>query len=135
MELDGALAGPSDLVDAMGNLRIADVSLIGGIVEDQGVVLQSVVHPLAQFLFGDNRTRGVVGVTQVDHVHMAVLGDAGREAVLRRTGHIDHIGPATVLEGTATSDHHIRVDIDRIDGIGDADEVVPVQQFLDVTCV
>ena len=74
---------------------------------DQGVVLQSVVHPLSQLLFGDNRTRGVVGVTQVDHVHMAVFGKAGCKAVLCRTGHIHHVRPASVLKGAATAYHHV----------------------------
>ena len=39
------------------------------------------------------------------------------------------------MEGAAAANHHVRVDIDGIDGVGDTDEVVPVQQFLEVTRV
>ena len=46
-ELDGTLAGSANLVNAMGYLRILDIGLIGSIVEYQGIVLQSVVHPFA----------------------------------------------------------------------------------------
>ena len=135
MELDGAFAGTSDLIDTTRNLRIADISLIGGIVEDQRIVFQRVVHPLPQLLFRNHRSRWVVGVTQIDHVHVAVLGNAGRKAVLSRTGHIHHVCPASVLEGAASAYHHVGVDIDGIDRVGHADEVIPVQQLLNVSCI
>ena len=46
-ELDGALASSTNLVDAMGNILILYVGLIGCIVEDEGIILQRIVHPLA----------------------------------------------------------------------------------------
>ena len=133
MELDGALAGATNLVDRTGNLRVADIGGVGGIVKDEGVVLQGVVHPLAQLGFGDDGTCGVVGVAQVDHVDGTTLGQLGHKTVLGRGGQVAHIGPASVAESATATYHHVGVDIDGVDGIGDANEVVPVEQLLEVT--
>ena len=73
-ELNGTLAGSTNLVDRMGDLRILDVGLIGGIVEDQGIVLQGVVHPLAQFLLANDRSRGVVGIAEIDDIDRTTFG-------------------------------------------------------------
>ena len=54
------------------------------------------------------------------------------EAVLSRTGHIAHVRPASVTVVAAAAYHHVGVDIDGINGVGDTNEVVPVQQFLEV---
>ena len=39
-ELDGTFASTANLVDTMGNIGILDISLIGCIKEDEGIVLQ-----------------------------------------------------------------------------------------------
>ena len=132
MELDGTLTGTTDLVDAMRNLFILDVGLISSIVENERVVLQGVVHPLAQLFLGNHRSRGVVGVAKIDHIH-PLIRNLRNEVVLGITGHVDHIRPSTVLLNTCPSDHHIRVDIDGIDRIGNANGVIPAHQFLNVS--
>ena len=63
------------------------------------------------------------------------LGKVGHETVLCRRRHIAHVGPATFIVDATAAYHHVRVDIDRIDGVGHTDEVVPVQQFLEVARV
>ena len=116
----------------MGYLRVADVGLIGGIEEDERVVLQRVVHPAAQFLLGDDGARGVIRKAEVDDIHGTALGQFGHETVLGRGGHVAHVGPTAVAIGATAAYHHIRVDIDGVDGVGHADEVVPVEQLLEV---
>ena len=134
-ELDGTLAGAANLVDAVRDVRVLNVSLVGGIEEDEGIVLQGVVHPLAQFLAGDDGARRVVGIAEVDDVDGASLGQFGNETVLGCRGHVAHVGPAAVAVGAAAAYHDVGVDVDGIDGVGDADEVVPVQQLLEVAGV
>jgi len=135
VELDGALPGTANLIDAAGNLRIADVGLIGGIIEDEGVVLQGVVHPLAQLLLSDDGARGVVGVAQVDDVDGTAFGQLWHKAILGGGGQIAHVGPASVAVGAAATNHHVGVDVNGIDGVSDADEVIPMQQLLEVASV
>ena len=116
----------------MRNLFILNIGLISSIVENERVVLQGVVHPLAQLFLGNHRSRGVVGVAEVDHIH-PLIRNLRNEVVLGITGHVDHIRPTTVLLNTCPPNHHIRVDIDGIDRIGDANGVVPAHQFLNIS--
>ena len=123
-ELDGAFAGTANLEDGVGYLRVLDVGLIGGIVEDEGIVLQCVVHPLAQLLLGDNRTRGVVRIAEVDDIDGTTFRKVRNKTVLSIGGHIAHVGPATIFIDAAAAYHHVGVDIDGIDGVGHTDEVL-----------
>ena len=134
MELDGTLSGTSYLIDAVRDVVILNVGLISGIVEDERVVVQGVIHPLAQFLFRDHRTCRVVGVAEIDDIHTTVW-QCWNKTVLCIAWHIDDIRPTAILLNTSPSYHHIRVDIDRIDGVGDTDAVVPAHEFLYVTRV
>ncbi len=134
-ELDCALAGSANLIDGVRYLRVLNVGLIGGIIEDEGIVLQRVVHPLAQLLLADDRTRGVVGIAEIDDIDGTALGQVGHKTVLCMGGHIAHVGPTTVFVDAAATYHHVGVDIDGIDGVGHADEVVPVEQLLEVARV
>ena len=134
-ELDGALAGSADLVDGVRYLRILDVRLIGCIIEDKGIVLQCIVHPLSQFLLGDNRTCGVVGIAEVDDIYGTSLGKIWNKTILCIGGHIAYVGPTPVAIRAATANHHVGVDIDGIDRVGHADEVVPVEQLLEIARV
>ena len=134
-ELDGALAGTANLEDAVGDVWVLDVGLIGGVVEDEGVVLQGVVDPLAQLLLGDDGAGGIVGIAEVDDVDGAALGEVWYKTVLGGGGQVADVGPAAVAEGAAAANHHVGVDIDGVDGVGDADEVVPVEQLLEVAGV
>ena len=132
VELDGALTGTTNLVNAMWNLIVLDVSLISSIVEDECIVLKRVVYPLAQLGLRDNRTCGVVRIAQVDNINAAV-GQLGHKAVLGITRHIQHIRPTTILLNSRTTNHHVRIDINRIDRIGNADRVIPAHQLLNIT--
>ena len=132
MELDGTFARTTNLVDRVRNLVVLNISLIGSIVEDKRIVLQRVVNPLAQFGLRNHRARGVVGITQINHIHTAV-GQLRHKTVLGITWHIQHIRPTAILLHTGTPNHHVRIDIHRIDGIGDANGIVPAHQLLNVT--
>ena len=76
VELYRHLAGASDLVDGVWYLGIGDVGLVGCVVEDDALVLDGIVHPLAKLVLGDDGAGGIVGITEVDHVY-TVVGNLG----------------------------------------------------------
>ncbi len=115
-------------------LWILDVCLVGSVVEDDALVLDSVVHPLAKLLLGDDRTRWVVRVAEVNHIHTMVW-NLRSEAVALIAWHVSHVAPLAILEDSRSAYHHVRVDIYWINRVGDTDVVVPSQNLLDISCV
>ena len=134
MELYRAFACALDLIDRVGDLRIGDVCFISGIVEEDGIIAQCKVHPLAKFLFRKHSTCRIVGVAQVNHVHVTVR-NLWYEVVVCRTWEIGDVCPFAIFEDSCASDHRIGVDIYGIDRIRHADVVVPAQNFLNVSGV
>ena len=90
----------------MGNIFVSDIGFVSRIVEDDALVAQGEVDPLAQLVFRQHRTRRVVGVAEVDHVY-AVVGQLGSEVVLGRTGEVSHAAPAAVLKHAGAANHRV----------------------------
>ena len=134
MELDGHLARPLYLVDGVRYVGVLYVSLVGRVEENERIVAQGVVHPLAQLVFRQHGARGVVGVTEVDDVHASV-GQLRHEAVAGRARHVHHVAPPAVVDHPRAPYHHVRVYVYGIDGVGHADAVVPPHQLLYVARV
>ena len=72
-------------------------------------------------------------VAQVDDIHRTTLGQLRNKTIFSGRRKIAHIGPTPVTECTTTANHHVRVNIDGIDGVGHANKVIPMQQLLEVT--
>ena len=70
-ELDGALPGSFYFVDGVGELVVLYEGFVGSVVEDDGFVLEGVVHPQGEFLFCHDGTCGVVGIAEEDDVEMS----------------------------------------------------------------
>ena len=87
-----------------------------------------------QLVFRDDRSGGVVGIAQIDDIYTAV-GYLWSEVVFCRTRHVHHIAPLAILHHSCPAYHHIRVDINGIDGVGYTDTVVPSHQLLYIACV
>ena len=135
MELDGTFPCASDFVDGMRYFGIPNICLVSGIEEDERIVLQSIVHPLAKLLLGEHRTRWIVRIANVDDIHSPV-GQGRYEIVFRSARQIHHIRPSTIIVlPSRTSNHGIRVKIDGIDGVGHSHGIVPTNQFLNVARV
>lgn len=64
------LTSTVDLVDRMRNPRIGDVSLVGGIEQNQRVVLARIVDPATQLLASRDRTGRVIRKTKVNKIDM-----------------------------------------------------------------
>ena len=69
MKLDGTLTCSLNLVYGMRNVLVADVRFVGSIVEDDGVVVKRIAHPLLQFLLREHCSRGVIGIAEIYHVN------------------------------------------------------------------
>ena len=112
------------------------------IEENKRIVVQRIVNPSAQLLLREHCSCWIVGIAEVDHVDMTVLRYLRNKAVLSRAGHIGDVAPplllrvfAVGLEHSGPAYHHVGVDVDGIDGVGNADGVVPAHQFLNVSGV
>ena len=57
------------------------------------------------------------------------------EVVALITWHVGYIAPLAVLKDSRSANHHVRVDIYRINRVGDTDVVIPSQNLLDISCV
>ena len=69
MEFNGTFPGTTYLIDAPWYLWVTDIGLIGGIIENECIILQGVVHPFAQFRFGNDGSCGIVRIAQIDDIH------------------------------------------------------------------
>ena len=133
-ELDRDVAGPLDLVDAVGDGGVADVGLIGRVVEEDGLMLLRVGDPGGELRPGGDGAGGVVRETEVDEV-----GGDGRDrrdvAIGRGAVQVGHPFIATVDIGARPPGHDVGVDVDGIYRIGDRQAGVAGEDFLDVAAV
>ena len=131
MKLDGALTCSLNLVYGVRDVRIADIRFVGSIVENDGVVVKRIAHPLLQFLLREHCSRGVIGIAEIYHVNTMVRY-LRHEIVLRRAWQVVDVAPASVLQHSGTTAHHVRVDVYGIDRVGHADGIVPTYYLADV---
>ena len=120
----------------MGDILLADESLIGGVVEDDGAVGVGVVHPRLQLLPGGYRAGGVVGEAEVDDVHLLTRGNRGK-AVLLHTGHVDQLVPSAqlLLVVTGPAGHGVGIHIDRVHRVAHRHHVVQTEDVANVAAV
>ena len=117
----------------MRDLRVADIRLVGGVVEDDGALLAGVGHPLRQRLLGDDGARRVVRVAQVDEIDRPIR-QRRAEAVLGGTRQVDEavVAAGALVQGAGAPGHHVAVDVDRIDRVGEGHHTVGGKQLLDI---
>ena len=80
-------------------------------------MLQSIVHPLLQFGFGQRRSRRIIRVAQVNHVYR-LLGERRDKMVFCRTRQVSQTVPLPVcLKFSSSPGHDVTVNIHRIHGV------------------
>ena len=126
------LSGSTDFVDRMRNFWVGDICLVGCIIEDDALVLDSIVYPFSEFLLRDDRTRRVVWIAEVNHIH-TVVWNLRDEVVALITWHIGYVTPLAILKDSRSTYHHVRIYINRINRVGNADVVIPSQNLLDIS--
>ena len=134
-ELDGHLARARDLVDAVHLTGLADEGLVGGVEQDDRLVLAGVLHPAGQRGARQHRAGGVVGRAEVDEVDLPV-GQRRVEAVLGGGGQVDQPAVAAAgVGGAGAAGHDVGVDVDRVDRVGHRHHVVDGEDLLHVARV
>ena len=124
-EFNGAILGARDGVDAPGHIRVGDEGFVSRIIQDDGVVLQSVVHPFLQLFLVVGSPGGVVGGTQIDDVRLHSRIRHGQEVVFRSPVHVQDL-PVP---------HHVGVHIYRVHRIRNQDHIAVIEQVSDVSAV
>src|SRR5207253_8963148 len=71
-EFNRALARAWDFVDRMRNLRVGDVRLVSGVVEEDRFVLQRVIDPGGELFAPGNGAGWIVWITKVNEVHFVL---------------------------------------------------------------
>ena len=118
----------------MRNLRILDVSLVSCVEEDERIVLQCVLHPFLQCLLCGNGASRIIWKTEVYHVHTLLWWQRSK-IIFCIARHVYHVVPSTIFQHASPAYHHVRVDIDGINRVSDADRVIPAEEFLEVSCI
>src|SRR5689334_18776153 len=116
----------------MRNRRVGNVRFVGRVVQNDGVVCPRVVDPSLQLLAGGDHAGRVVGVAEVDQVDV-LTRQLGGKPVVGGGGNVNQprVTPL-VVGGPCAARHHVRVDVDRVDGVDDGDLIVVAEHFQNV---
>ena len=120
-ELDRDVTCARDLIDAVRQVA-GHEALIGGIEKEDRVVLLCETHPLREALAVIDGTGRVVRAAEVDDVGPVLWCRKRQESVFFRRHRVDDL-PAG---------HHVGVDVDRIDRVGDEHGVLLIEEIQDV---
>ena len=134
-ELDGALARARNFVNRLRDRRIRDEGLVGGVEEDDRAVLERVIDPRLQFVAGGGGAGRIVRRAEIDQVERRRpgVGHVRHEAVGFRAGKVMNARVRAGRIGLAgIAGHDVGVDVDRIDGIGDAESIARAENVQDV---
>ena len=116
----------------MRNFRVGDICLVGSIIENDTLVSDGIVYPFSEFFLRDDRTRRVVWIAEINHVH-TVVWNLRDEVIALIARHVGYVTPLAILEDSRSTYHHVRVYINRINRVGNADVVIPSQNLLDIS--
>jgi len=119
----------------VGDVRVGDERLVGGVEEDHAIVGVGVVDPLLQLGLAGHGAGRVVGEAEVDDVHL--LGRQRRDEVVGLVArHVDDVLIVAFLVGLAgAADHDVGVVVDRVDRVADGHHVVEGEDVEDVGAV
>ena len=107
----------------MGDFRVLDEGLVGGIEEDDRVVFLGIIDPFGELGAGCDGTGRVVGEAEINEIGF-LIRHAGDEFVFRIARQVEQSGVGTVFIGVSgVACHDVGIDIDWVDRIGDGDDV------------
>ena len=109
----------------MRNARRSDERLVRRVEENQPPARIRPVDPRLKLRLRGNRTRRVVRIAEVDDIRLKSVRRR-HEGVRRRAGEKRDVVPPR---------HHVRIDVDGIDGIAHGNLRIRREQFLDVAAV
>ena len=98
-------------------------------------MLAGVLDPTHQLLARCHRTGRIVGETKVNKIDM-FLWRLGNKTVFRGAGQInDAFVAAVLLRGAGVTGHHVCIDVDRINWIGNGNFVLIAKNIEDVAAI
>ena len=116
----------------MRHVAVLNERLVGGIVQDDGVVLLGVRHPTGELLARGGGTGRVIGVTQVNDVCL-LCGESGHKIIFRGARQVNDAFVLTgVIRVAGVAGHHVGIQIHRIHRVGDGNAVLMAEDIQDV---
>ena len=116
----------------MWNAGSRNVRLVRGIEEDDRPVPLGIIDPSGQGLPRRYGSRWVIRIAQIDKIDVR-RRKCRHEVVLGCDGEINEASePACLVGPSGPAGHHVRVDVNRIDGIGDGDHVLGPEDIEDI---
>ena len=98
-------------------------------------MLARVLDPVVQLLPRRDRTGRVIWKTEINKIDMFLWG-LGNKIVFRRTRQIDNAFITAVLFHRAgVARHHVGIDVDRVNRIGNGNLVLLAEDIEDVTAI
>ena len=133
-ELDGDFTCPFDLVDRMRHFGIANECFVGGIEEDDGLILLGVSNPFGELRFGGDSSGRIVGEAEIDQIGR-VVWDRRDVTIIRRAFEVSDALIATINIAAGATSHDVGVGVNRIHGIGNREGRIFREDFLDVGAI
>ena len=132
-KLDCAGSRALTLVDAVRDIRLGDICLVGGIIDDDSAHPVRIVHPFLQLCLCDRGAGRVIREAQIDQIGR-LLRQLRREAVFRRTRHIDDLAPGLLhlVIGSGSARHDVGIHIHGIDRVADSNFIVKAEYLLNI---
>ena len=119
----------------MRNAGSRNVRLVRGVEEDDRTVPLGIIDPAGQGLPRRHGSRRIIRIAQIDEIDVR-RRKCRYEVVFGCDGEINESRePARLVGLSGPSGHHIRVDVDRIDGIRDGDNVLGSEDIEDISRV
>src|SRR5580700_278340 len=134
-KLDRTVMGARDLVNGVGDRGIGDVSFIGGIVENDCPIPESVVNPRLELLPSCHRTGWIIWKAEIDEID-ALLWNLWHKAVCLRTRKINESSVvAELIRWSGVTGHYIGVDVNGVDRIDHCDSILIAENIQNVTAI
>ena len=119
----------------MRNFRIGNVRLVSGIEEQKRLVFARVRDPRRKLLAHGYGAGWIIRKTEINQIDV-FLRRLGDKIIFRRAAQIKKPFVAAVFSrGAGIAGHHVRIDIGRIDRIGNRDFVLLPENVEDVTAI
>src|SRR5207244_3393794 len=134
-KLNRAFARTINFENRMGNLGTADVGFVGGIEQQQRIMVPRVLDPIRQLRTRRHRAGWIVGKTKINDVRVFPRRFRN-EIILNRAGQIENAFVAAIgPDWPGVPRHYIGIDVNWIDRIGNRDLILLAQNIENVTAV
>src|SRR5580704_11589382 len=134
-KLDRTVMGTRDLVNGVGDRGVGDVSFIGGIVENDRPIPESVVNPRLELFPRRDRPGRIIWKAEIDEID-ALLWNLRDKAVCFRTRKTKKpCVDAVLVCGPGVTGHYIGVDVNGVNRIDDCDSILMTENIQNIAAI